>query len=76
MTDDTERLALSLSQQATELRRTVVEMIFSAQSGHPGGSLSAADIVAALLFHKLRIDPARPEWPQRDRFILSKGHAA
>jgi transketolase len=63
-------------QKATELRRTVVDMIFCAQSGHPGGSLSAADIVAALVFHKLRMDPDNPSWPARDRFILSKGHAA
>jgi transketolase len=65
-----------LSQKAMELRRMVVDMIFCAQSGHPGGSLSAADIVTALVFHKLRIDPANPQWPERDRFILSKGHAA
>jgi transketolase len=65
-----------LSQKAMELRRMVVNMIFCAQSGHPGGSLSAADIVTALVFHKLRIDPANPQWPERDRFILSKGHAA
>ncbi len=71
-----EELVAHLSQQAMELRRMVVDMIFCAQSGHPGGSLSAADIVTALVFHKLRIDPANPQWPERDRFILSKGHAA
>ncbi len=76
MTRHPEELVNHLSQQAMELRRMVVDMIFCAQSGHPGGSLSAADIVTALVFHKLRIDPADPHWPERDRFILSKGHAA
>ena len=50
-------------------------MTYYAGSGHPGGSLSAADMMAALYFSELRIDPARPGWPERDRFILSKGHA-
>jgi len=69
-------LLASLSGKAAQLRKTVVDMVYCAQSGHPGGSLSAADIVAALVFHKLRLDPANPQWPERDRFILSKGHAA
>jgi transketolase len=51
-------------------------MIATAGSGHPGGSLSAADIVTALYFRVLRHDPSNPHWPDRDRFILSKGHAA
>jgi transketolase len=51
-------------------------MIYHRQAGHPGGCLSAADIVAALYFNILRIDPARPDWEDRDRFILSKGHAS
>lgn len=71
-----EKLILELEQRARQLRLDVVEMIYGAQSGHPGGSLSAADILAALFFHHLRLDPARPQWPERDRFILSKGHAA
>lgn len=71
-----EKLVLELEQRARQLRLDVVEMIYRAQSGHPGGSLSAADILAALFFHHLRLDPARPQWPERDRFILSKGHAA
>ena len=50
-------------------------MIYFAGSGHPGGSLSAADMMTALYFHEMRIDPAHPDWPDRDRFILSKGHA-
>ena len=50
-------------------------MIAAAGSGHPGGALSEADILAALYFHFLRIDPHHPQWPDRDRFVLSKGHA-
>jgi transketolase len=65
-----------LEQIALNLRLTSLEMIFRRQAGHPGGSLSAADIIAALYFHKLRIDPANPNDPNRDRFILSKGHAS
>jgi len=61
---------------ARKLRRHVVTMISTAGSGHPGGSLSAADIVTALYFRVMRHDPANPHWPDRDRFILSKGHAA
>src|SRR6187399_2245488 len=57
-------------------RRQIVEMITAAKSGHPGGSLSAVEILVALFFDKLRHDPKNPHWPDRDRFILSKGHAA
>jgi transketolase len=64
-----------LQKRANDLRCLVVRMIHLAGSGHPGGALSAADIVAALYFSVLRIDPARPDWPDRDRFVLSKGHA-
>jgi transketolase len=60
---------------ARQLRRDVVTMVHIAGDGHPGPALSVADIVTALYFNILRIDPARPDWPQRDRFILSKGHA-
>jgi transketolase len=56
------------------MRRTVIEMITEAGSGHPGGSLSAAEIAVTLYFDVLRHDPANPHWPDRDRFILSKGH--
>jgi len=66
----------ALERKARELRRDVVQMIHRAGSGHPGGSLSSADIISALYFSRLNVDPKRPEWPQRDRFILSKGHAA
>lgn len=65
-----------LATRAKSIRRQIVSMIAAAKSGHPGGSLSAADIVTALYFHCLRIDPANPAWPERDRFVLSKGHAA
>ena len=58
------------------LRRDILEMIGRAGSGHPGGSLSAIDIVTYLYFHAMRIDPARPDWEDRDRFVLSKGHCA
>lgn len=69
-------LARDLEQWAYQLRRDVLEMVAAAGSGHPGGSLSAAEILAAIFFHKLRHDPQNPSWPERDRFILSKGHAA
>jgi len=61
---------------AKKLRRHVITMIATAGSGHPGGSLSAADIIAALYFKVLRHNPENPHWADRDRFILSKGHAA
>ncbi len=61
---------------ATDVRIDIVEMIAAGGSGHPGGSLSAADILTVLHFHVMRLDPKRPEWEDRDRFILSKGHAA
>jgi transketolase len=63
-----------LKQKAIELRQTAVTMVHKAQSGHPGGSLSAADIIAALYFREMRIDPENPTWADRDRFVLSKGH--
>jgi transketolase len=65
-----------LREMAKKLRRHVITMIAEAGSGHPGGSLSAADIVTALYFRVLRHDPKDPQWSDRDRFILSKGHAA
>jgi transketolase len=58
-----------------ELRRDVVEMTFTAGSGHPGGSLSEIETLTALYFKVMRHDPQDPTWPERDRFILSKGHA-
>jgi transketolase len=61
---------------ARRLRRDIVEMTCAAKSGHPGGSLSAVETVVMLYFDVMRHDPRRPDWPERDRFILSKGHAA
>ena len=61
---------------AKKLRRYIISMIGKAGSGHPGGSLSAVEIVAVLYFGLLRHNPEDPHWPDRDRFILSKGHAA
>lgn len=63
-----------LKEKAKELRKTALTMIFEAQSGHPGGSLSSADIVTALYFSEMHVDPKNPQWPDRDRFVLSKGH--
>ena len=63
-----------LREKAKELRKKLLTMIYKAQSGHPGGSLSATDIVASLYFHTLRVDPKNPKWEDRDRFVLSKGH--
>jgi transketolase len=65
-----------LKEMAKKLRRHVITMIAAAGSGHPGGSLSAADIVTALYFKVLHHNPKNPQWQDRDRFILSKGHAA
>lgn len=69
-------LVASIEARAARMRYDIVEMIAEAGSGHPGGSLSAADIVASLYFGIMQHDPARPDWPERDRFVLSKGHAA
>jgi transketolase len=64
-----------LKEKAKEVRVNIIDMIFIAQSGHPGGALSAADLMTALYFDILKIDPKNPHWPDRDRLILSKGHA-
>lgn len=62
--------------KANLIRQGVIEGTFNAKSGHPGGSLSAADIIAYLYFARMNVDPANPSWDDRDRFVLSKGHAA
>jgi len=64
-----------LKRMAVQMRKDILYMIHAAQAGHPGGSLSATDIVTALYFRLMRINPANPHWEDRDRFILSKGHA-
>lgn len=61
---------------AVKLRRHIIEMTCAAASGHPGGSLSAADIITVLYFYKLKHNPKDPGWTDRDRFVMSKGHAA
>ncbi len=66
----------SLKEKARVLRIAILEMLTEAGSGHTGGSLSAADIATALYFYKMRHNPKDPKWRERDRFILSKGHAA
>jgi transketolase len=60
---------------AKRVRAHIVTMVHAAQSGHPGGSLSSVELGVALYWNHLRIDPSNPEWPDRDRFLLSKGHA-
>ncbi|HWI55156.1 MAG TPA: transketolase [Desulfobacteria bacterium] len=65
-----------LADKSASIRRHIAKMLTEAKSGHPGGSLSSADIVTVLYFHEMRIDPQKPDWPERDRFVLSKGHAA
>ena len=59
---------------AKDLRKKVITMVYEAQSGHPGGSLSAADFVTAAYFYEMNVDPKNPKWEDRDRFVLSKGH--
>src|SRR5512136_1150661 len=65
-----------LEEIARQLRVDSLRFISRRGSGHPGGALSAAEIMAVMYFHVLRIDPANPGWERRDRFILSKGHAS
>ena len=65
-----------LTEKATQMRKDIVTMICKSKSGHPGGSLSAADIVSTLYFNEMNIDPKNPKMADRDRFVLSKGHAA
>ena len=63
-----------LKNTAVQMRMKVIDMIYKAQSGHPGGSLSAADFVTACYFKYMNVDPKNPRWPDRDRMVLSKGH--
>jgi len=70
-----EREIQALQTKANLVRRHVVKMIANAGAGHPGGSLSATDIIVCLYFALMRVDPAKPKWSERDRFVLSKGHA-
>ena len=65
-----------LQVMACKVRMGVIEGVHAAKSGHPGGSLSAADMFTYLYFKELRVDPKNPQWEDRDRFVLSKGHTA
>lgn len=65
-----------LSSMSKQVRRDIINMTANAGSGHPGGSLSAADLMTCLFFNHMRVDPKHPDDPDRDRFVLSKGHAA
>jgi len=75
MHETKEALLKRLEAEARQIRRNVWRALRAGGSGHAGGSLSAADILSALYFHRLRVRPDEPDWPDRDRFVLSKGHA-
>lgn len=65
-----------LTQKTVEIRKGIIDAVYSAQSGHPGGSLSIADILTVLYFYEMNIKPENPNWEDRDRLILSKGHCS
>ncbi len=65
-----------IKEKAKEVRKLIIQMTYAAKSGHPGGSLSATDVLTYLYFKEMRIDPKNPMWEDRDRFVLSKGHAS
>ena len=71
-----EKLVKQLEIDAVKIRIGVIEGVHSAKAGHPGGSLSCADLLAYLYMHRLNVDPADPQYPARDRIVMSKGHAA
>ena len=75
MSSNREAMLQGLRDEALKIRRNSWRALHAAGIGHVGGSLSAADVLAALYFHTLRLRPEQPDWPDRDRFILSKGHA-
>jgi transketolase len=70
-----EELVREISAKAQAFRIQVLEMVHNAQTGHLGGAFSIAEVLSSLFFHHLRLDPARPDWPERDRLLFSKGHA-
>lgn len=72
----TEKIIRDLKKKAITIRQEIIKMTSNAGSGHLGGSLSCVDILVALYFHQLKCNPQNSSWPDRDRFILSKGHAA
>jgi len=65
-----------LKRRCVEARRDIVEMVHRAKGGHPGGALSSVEIITVLFFDVMRLRPEKPDWPERDRFILSKGHVS
>ena len=65
-----------LAEIARRVRVGIIEAVYSAQSGHPGGSLSIADVLTYLYFEEMNVNPADPKWSERDRLVLSKGHTA
>ena len=67
---------IEIENKAKEIRKDIIEQVYRASSGHPGGSLSIADIMAVLYFDELNIDEKNPKWEERDRLILSKGHCS
>lgn len=67
---------LELAKTANEIRKGIVTAVHSAKAGHPGGSLSSADIFTYLYYEEMNVDPKNPDMPERDRFVLSKGHVA
>jgi len=72
----TEEKILELKKLSTECRKHIIEEVFSAASGHPGGSLSCVDILTLLYFNNMKVDVNNPKWEDRDRFVLSKGHCS
>ena len=76
MSEVEEKEIAKLSECAKKIRRGIIEEVYSNQSGHPGGSLSIADILAVLYFKEMNINPNEPQWEERDRLVLSKGHCA
>ena len=66
----------TLEQKASAIKQDIIRMIYTAGSGHPGGSLSCADILTVLFFDEMNIDPKKPKMKNRDQFVISKGHAA
>lgn len=67
---------LELKRKANQIRQDIITMLLPAKSGHPGGSLSSADVLSVLYFHEMKVKPKEPHWADRDRFVLAKGHAA
>ena len=65
-----------LENKANKIRKEIIEQVYKAKSGHPGGSLSIVDILTVLYFYEMNVDEKNPNWEERDRFILSKGHCA